>query len=237
MVAIGAAVLGVACGRVGFDPDSPLARDGAEGGDSLQGADASPAPALVVTRLAGGWPATDLTQSGTLDWAHWGLTSTTDFNHKEGVAQAISNFTLLGGGTLAQGTVTLLGPFSWTDGTPVVNASDVTTDFFIDTAEPSGSGFELQVAATTDARRLRIYSGNWCIRLRFAASLDDASAPDQVDLSWDNPNSAAVVSIYQVDFEAAGPTSLTIDMTVDQNYCTTGDVGEVWLLAATLSPA
>ena len=31
------------------------------------------------------------------------------------------------------------------------------------------------------------------------------------------------------------PKTLTVNVTADMNYCTTGDVGEVWMLAATLA--
>ena len=37
----------------------------------------------------------DLTAEGGLDWAHWGLSTATDFNHKSGVSPQISNITVM----------------------------------------------------------------------------------------------------------------------------------------------
>src|SRR6201999_3430215 len=39
---------------------------------------------------------TNLATQGTSDWAHWGLTAATSFNHKSGVTQQISNFASIG---------------------------------------------------------------------------------------------------------------------------------------------
>src|SRR6202040_4074126 len=41
--------------------------------------------------------AVNLTAQGTADWAHWGLTSSASFDHKAGVVQQISNYSVVGG--------------------------------------------------------------------------------------------------------------------------------------------
>ena len=58
----------------------------------------------------------NLTAEGTIDWAHWGRTSPADFNHRAGVAQQISNFTLIGQGPILQFGDNFTG-YSWTNGT------------------------------------------------------------------------------------------------------------------------
>src|SRR4030095_14151837 len=47
------------------------------------------------TLLANG-AVVNLTGEGSLDWAHWGLASETDFNHKTGATQQISNISPIG---------------------------------------------------------------------------------------------------------------------------------------------
>ncbi len=64
--------------------------------------------------------AINLTAEGTSDWAHWGYTDSTSFDHKNGVPQQISNFTRFGSISTIRSssnwdpTVT----YSWSDGTP-----------------------------------------------------------------------------------------------------------------------
>src|SRR5207247_515427 len=69
------------------------------------GATRTSAPVEVFVNGTGGMlsgsvtlPATsvDLTAESTPDWAHWGLSSPTNFDHKAGFPQQISNFTKIG---------------------------------------------------------------------------------------------------------------------------------------------
>src|SRR5689334_18020720 len=69
--------------------------------------------------------AVDLTGQGSLDWAHWGLTSTNSFDHRNlpaGQSQ-ISGFTLVGT-NLVQQTNGIAVNYSWTNGTPTVAATN-----------------------------------------------------------------------------------------------------------------
>src|SRR5947207_2085970 len=51
------------------------------------------------------------------DWAHWGLTSPTSYDHKNAITPLITDFSVLG--TNAPQQVVNLGvDYSWTDGTP-----------------------------------------------------------------------------------------------------------------------
>src|SRR5437867_1977644 len=68
----------------------------------------------------------DLTAEGTSDWAHWGLDLTNLFDHKIGVTQQISNFTLLGVETAQQEIANLIG-YTWSDGIPDLTVTQTTT--------------------------------------------------------------------------------------------------------------
>ncbi|MEJ7712617.1 MAG: hypothetical protein WKF84_22910 [Pyrinomonadaceae bacterium] len=50
-----------------------------------------------------------------MDWAHWGLSSTTSFNHKGGTPQQISNYTRIGSGTVKRYTNNPTA-YTWSDG-------------------------------------------------------------------------------------------------------------------------
>src|SRR5262249_6238018 len=72
-------------------------------------------PGIVGSRMAGGWGTANLSVEGTLDWAHWGLTRVSSFNHKAAVPPQISNFTRLGTAA-TQRLNCCADTFSWTDG-------------------------------------------------------------------------------------------------------------------------
>jgi hypothetical protein len=84
-----------------------------------------------------------LTAEGTSDWAHWGLNTVSDFNHKSGVTQQISNYAMAGSGTPARYANNGIG-FSWTDGTPTVSATNSTTGVFV---SGQNNGFRITVPA------------------------------------------------------------------------------------------
>src|SRR5204862_5832105 len=51
------------------------------------------------------------------DWAHWGYTSATSYDHKDGITPLISDYSVLG--TNAPQQVINLGvDYTWTDGVP-----------------------------------------------------------------------------------------------------------------------
>ncbi|HSQ67924.1 MAG TPA: hypothetical protein VLM85_32160 [Polyangiaceae bacterium] len=189
---------------------------------------------LTGSRSGAAWSAKNLSTEGTTDWAHWGLTGVTSFNHKAGITQQISNFTRLG----TASTLWLdccAGTFSWTGGTPTTSASNVIGGVYVDTPSVSGDGFQITVPADTTRKTLNLYTGYWCARAKLQATLSDGSAPAYVDTSADLTD-AWGTSVYTVNFNAAASAQvLTVNYTIDLNHCTSGDTGEVWLLAATLA--
>jgi len=72
----------------------------------------------------------NLTQLGTSDWAHWGLSPNVIFNHKAGVPQQISDYTPVGGVAGQQYSGNLIG-YSWTDGTPTASATYADTGLWV----------------------------------------------------------------------------------------------------------
>jgi hypothetical protein len=173
----------------------------------------------------------DLTELGTLDWAHWGLDDTSDINRKSGVEPAIATFWQIGGSPILR--LACCNDFSWSDGTPTSTADDVVGGVFIDTDRASGDGLRFSVAAGTAPRRLTVYVGGWCARLRFEAALTGAPPFSH---KFDVPGEDWSTAVYQLDFAAASEGgSLTVTYLIDENPCTKDDLGEAWLLAATLA--
>jgi len=140
----------------------------------------------------------DLTTEGVLDWAHWGLTGPTAFNHKGNVTQQISNVTNIGTGTVgwfADSSTTC----SWTDGTPTLTASNTALGINVNGAV--GNGFEITVPADTNLRTLNVYLGVWYAQGKLEASLSDGSAPTYVDTGLNN-NGGGTFGFYTINFKA-----------------------------------
>lgn len=117
----------------------------------------------------------DLTASGTLDWAHWGLTGGTSFEHKATGGGRISGATVIDGGSgpgQYSDPVTL---FAWSDGTTTSSVSNTGTGIF------TSGGFEFTVPADTNSRVLKVYVGGSNSSGKLTAHLLDRSSPDYVD--------------------------------------------------------
>jgi len=155
--------------------------------------------------------AIDLSAQGELDWAHWGLTTTNSFDHKDRVGSLITDCMVLGTNA-AQRADTISVGYSWSDGTPTVSASNTKTALLI---AGLNNGFQIQVPADTFPRRLKVYVGVDSAQGRLEADLSDNSAPVYTDASLD---SAAGESnrVYTIDFAAAGAgQTLTVTFTVE----------------------
>jgi hypothetical protein len=116
----------------------------------------------------------DLTLEGTSDWAHWGRSTATSFDHKNLVTAQISNFTNLGGTTMTQLGSYGVG-FTWADGTPTVAATNTTTGVY---TNGTGAGFRITAPADTTTRTLKLYAGGQQSTANVVAHLSDGSAPD-----------------------------------------------------------
>ncbi len=242
-VALAAALCG-ACTLVTdhVDPGSPDAATGGGAGDAAVGggdpADASPAVAGLLTVSAstpqvGFGEPIDFSAAGDADWVHWGLDGdVAAYNHRAGVAPSISNYTQLGDASLLQTNCCIETGFSWTDGTPSATATNAIGGVYVDTAK-TGPGFQFSVPADTGEHTLLVYAGNWCVREKLQATLGDGSAPSVVDTSFDVPTASLANAIYTITFRAASPgQTLDVALSIVENHCTTGDLGELHLFAA-----
>jgi hypothetical protein len=186
-------------------------------GGSLVGSGAIP-PGSVV-----------LSDEGTNDWAHWGLNGIANIDHKAGVTEQITNFTVIGTNTvLTYGDN--LAAFSWTGGTPTASASGSTTGVYI---YGLANGFQFTLPADPRPRTVKVYVGLYGARANFRAWLSDGSAPEFTDNTVSNLYNNAY-QVYTLTYKAASPNqTLTIRHTALNVYDTV--FGNVTLQAATLS--
>jgi len=179
----------------------------------------------------------NLTASGPIDWVHWGLFSESSVDRKENVVPQISDFTSLDAATgysyVYQFSDNSNG-YSWTDGTPNEIVDNTTTGVWSYGVPATGSGFEIAVPAGTNARVLKVFVGVFSGSGRFEASLSDGSAPDYVDLSFNNRQNGPS-RCYALTFAAdSSDQTLTVRWTLDGPR---GVDANVTLQAATLSAA
>ena len=146
----------------------------------------------------------NLTAEGTLDWAHWGLSTATDFDQKSGVANQINNFTQISGAGTVNRYANALAAYSWSDGTPTASATGTTTGVYTGGLD---DGFEFTVAADTTTKFLKVYAGCWNAQARFEATLSDGSAAADVNETLDDYGSQHA-AVYTIKFAAnsAGQT-------------------------------
>lgn len=172
----------------------------------------------------------NLTAEGTLDWAHWGLATPVDFDHKDGVTSRISNYQPVGNpleyfqfANNAQG-------FTWTDGTPNPTANGTTTGIYV---VGLGNGFQVEVQAQQTNLLFNLYVGVYTVggniaTLHLEASLSDGSAP----LFTDETLSGSGNRRYSIIFAAGLP-----NQTLKVRYWVTGATdGSATLQAASLKP-
>jgi hypothetical protein len=96
-----------------------------------------------------------LTTEGTEDWAHWGLNTGTEYNHKAVLTPQISNFTLVGTGTATRYANNATG-YTWTDGKSIPSAVNRHNR---DLHSGTGKGFKLIVPADPVVRTFKVYVG------------------------------------------------------------------------------
>jgi hypothetical protein len=202
MLAAAAAVAMAAC-RFGVDA-LPEGGVGGVGGPDLASVPADAAvPGLVEGSVTAPALATDLSTLGTLDWAHWGYTAATDFDHRLG-ADAIPTFTPIGGATALQFTA-FANSFSWSDGTPHAAVLATNTGVYM---VGGGTGFALDLPADGAMRVVRVFAGNYNSTARFVAHLRDGSAPDYVAENVDN--GAGSYRLFIVRYRASVGTTLQV---------------------------
>jgi len=170
----------------------------------------------------------NLTTEGAADWAHWGTTTNTSFDHKANVVQKISDAMPMGSRPIVRYTDNRTA-FSWSDGTPTTSSSGTPTGIY---TTGLTNGFMLLAPADAAPRRLKVYVGCYGVQATFQAVLSDLSAAPYTDRSLSNFFGNSYV-VYTLDYTAASAgqaliVSIRSTKLFDQSY------GNVTLQAATL---
>ena len=188
---------------------------------------------LTVTSRDVGFSETiDLTAEGSLDWAAWGLSQFTDFDDKAGVTSQISNYIALGTAGYSGEYNNNYEGFTWTDGTPTLDATNSTTGLYIGGL---GAGYEVDVPATATPRMLKMHVGAYFATAHFEASLSDGSAPYYVDESFTTVDPNGSDCDYTVTY--AAPSSEPKPYLIVRYWQIAGQGGNVTLSAASLQSA
>ncbi len=171
---------------------------------------------------------TNLTSSANSDWAHWGLTTASDYNHKATGAGQIGNYSVIGGAAPQQITNAAVA-YSWSDGQPTASVTGSTTGVLVAGA---GAGLTFSVPASTSARTLTVYVSSYHAEGVFNARLTDNSAAPYTDTTISGVN-GALTGVYTITFQAgSGGHHLVISFTDQTDYQPDGYVS---LQAATLN--
>ena len=123
---------------------------------------------LDVTASAQAPGEINLSNEGTIDWAHWGLNSVNSFDHKTG-GTSISDATASG---LASGVVGSAVTSTWTGGTPDGTATRTDTGV----AVGSPDSFSFTIAADTQTHTVHLYVSGHAARGKVSIALSDSSA-------------------------------------------------------------
>lgn len=194
--------------------------------------DMTPPSTLVVT-VAPASGSIDLTQIGTVDWAHYGLTSATSFDDKATGGQRISNLTLLpNSGAQMQFTSSAM-QFSWTDGATgpghQATATNSATDIFV-----TSGGQSLTVPAGVTRQRLIVYVGLASVTGKLDVALSDKSQPSYTNMQMP-ADTVDHGFAYTIDFAANSPgQTLTVSWSVAVTV--TNDGAGIASAALTLPP-
>lgn len=194
------------------------------GGGVLRGSVATPPSSL------------DLTAEGVFDWAHWGLNSSSDFDHHAGISTMIPNVTPLNATTndflrYADN----LTAFNWTNGTPNAIASGSTTGVYLYSTNYPAGAFQLTVPASPSLQRLKVYVGLYGDQARMDAWLSDSSAAAYTDTTLSSPygNGHAVYTFLY----SSTNTGATLNVRWSPSLVFDPYYGNITWQAATLSPA
>ncbi len=171
----------------------------------------------------------NLSQQGTLDWAHWGLQNNNSFAHKQGVPQSISTYTHIGRNPVHHFNNSPT-KYSWTNGKPQRSVLATTTGVW---TYGLHNGFQITVPADTTSRTLKLYVGVWRAQGVLKATISGSHATYN-NTALENI-SATSNGVYTLTYAAASAgQKLTVAFTVQKSFDT---FGNVTLQSATLSAA
>jgi plastocyanin len=139
----------------------------------------------------------NLTTEGVVDWAHWGFSSATSFEHRAGTVPQIGTFSLPAGGTPLRAALYPPG-FSWTNGTPIASATTTTGVLLRGVLHT----FQVTAPAGLGLHILKVYVGVFKAQGQLRASLSDGSAAPFVDRSLNNATGASN-RVFTLTYHAA----------------------------------
>jgi hypothetical protein len=173
---------------------------------------------------------TILSNEGTLDWAHWGLTVATSFNHKSG-ANLLSDALVVNATNGKNRYITSPTTYTWVSGTPTASATSTPTGIFSD------GTISFTAPADTTERILRVYGG--CFNtpsMRVRATLSDNSASPYTDTGLSSSLTESTTNaVWTMRYKAGSAGQLlTVDISLTAGD---GSLGNVALQAATLQLA
>jgi hypothetical protein len=170
----------------------------------------------VTSAVTSGSPI-DLTAVGTLDWAHWGLSNPTDFDHKATGATQIADFVQLPNTTVKQFN-NFPTAFNWSDGSSMMGGT-TTSGNSMTGVYSNGGGFRVVVPASTTARRLIVYVSLLNAQARMQIALGDNSAPAHDDSMWQKAGDTIEDVAYVIDFAAGSDgQQLSISWSLAQGF-------------------
>ena len=150
-------------------------------------------------------PSVDLTAVSNADWAHWGYSSASDFDDKQGGGGQIATFQQVGVNIPTQYGDGLVA-YQWSDGNggsgrhAATSPPGTTTGVYVLTG-----GLQITAPADTTVRRLKVYVGQLDAEGQLDASLSDNSAPSVSDHSYTSTNSAPINVCYVLTYAASSP--------------------------------
>jgi hypothetical protein len=178
------------------------------------------APLLMVSYAPAG-ATSNLTNTGKLDWVHWGYTTATSVNRKKN-APILITMKKIGSsdpGHYDSRPATL----SWLDGSPKTSVSEISDGIAM--GDKAGVGFELRVTGNKNkARTLLVYLGGWQAKAKFTAQVGSST-----ETAYSNDRFSAtdpgVDLIYTLTFQPTTDTDvLVVRWTVDEVLDTYGNV-------------
>lgn len=172
----------------------------------------------------------NLSEVGTQDWVHWGLTGPKSVNRKAGGGNRISDFRLLNGddGLITDGKRGPTRGISWTGGTPTSKETLTYSGIHV-----RKNGFAFHVPADSKPHTLRVYTGGLRAQGEFSAWLSgspDAAKP-KVAMQDTALANGYWTRIYTVDMPAAAGQTLNVTWRMKGD---SGDKSNVSLQAAAL---
>jgi hypothetical protein len=172
-----------------------------------------------------------LSSEGTLDWAHWGLKTAADYNHKNLPNPLLSTLASVGTKPITLYAGVADTTFAWSDGTPTVSGMSKNG---VQVAG-IGEGFVVTAPTAAEVRLLRLYVGVMAGTAQIQAKFSDPKATDaMLNDVLTAPTDMWVVQMITVEYQDSAPgTTISVRWTLQSG---TSPMAAVHLKAVTLAP-